>query len=272
MTTFLRTPEMKEYVEDLDEAVIGYQYHTNHRDCSAGADSKRRLYIKRGPDGWMFYCHHCNAKGYLRTADKMYRAPRTLLPSDVLPHSPMTTVVQGLCEDKYEGDLNKWPVEARIWWLSYGLDETDAKHHNVQWVDETQRLFMPCGGTWVGRGFDRDGAKYLHYKVSDAGEFVSLPYGDHRMVIVEDTVSAFKVHKAGLNALALLGTTANARDIHLVSYYKSVYIWLDPDTAGQMGAVKVYKQLSGMVDMVCNINAAQPKECSLEEIRRLCRA
>jgi hypothetical protein len=260
--TFLRTPEMKEYVEELDEAVIGYQYHTNHRDCSAGEDVKRRLYIKRAPDGWMFYCHHCGNKGYLRAADKMYRGMPV-----VHSTSPFSHVVKMLSAGLGVDDVSLWPVEARIWWYSYDLDDADAKRYNVQWSGAFARLFMKAGGTWVGRGFDK-GSRYVRYRETDMPAFFFHEGRIHDITVVEDVVSAYKVHKAGYNVLALLGTKASEQQLDLLYNYKHVNIWLDPDTPGQLGACALYKRINGICD-VMNVLTEQPKEVSYFRIKEL---
>ena len=261
--TFLRTLEMKEYVEELDEAVIGYQYNTNHRDCSAGEDVRKRLYIKRAPDGWMFYCHHCGNKGYLRAADKMYRG----MPVAIDDSPKISHVVKMLSKGLGVADVSMWPTEARIWWYSYDLNDADALRFNVQWDNTRQRLFMKAGGTWVGRGFGK-GGRYVCYK-----ETTDLPYFYYsgilnKIVVVEDVVSAYKVHKAGYNVLALLGTKASDRDLELLYNYEDVIIWLDPDHPGQIGACELYKRINGVSD-VMNVLAEQPKEVSYSRIKEL---
>ena len=262
---FLRTPEMKEYVEDLDEAVIGYQYNTNHRDCSAGKDVKRRLYIKRAPDGWMFYCHHCGNKGYLRAADKMYRGVAEAF--DGIKTPVITDLVGALSKGFYERDVLLWPVEARIWWYSYDLNNEDACIYNAQWDNAHKRLFMQAGGTWVGRGFGK-GSKYVCYKQTDMPAFFWHKYRDGGVTVVEDVVSAYKVHKAGYNVLALLGTKASDKHLDLLYKFKRVNVWLDPDTPGQIGATELFKRINGVCDVV-NIVAEQPKEVSYSRIKEL---
>lgn len=260
---FLRTPEMKEYVEDLDEAVVGYQYHTNHRDCSAGEDRKKRLYIKRAPDGWMFYCHHCGVKGYLRAADKMYRSVPSL---DVSDYRAVSSITKELEAGEGDSDVSKWPVEARIWWYSYDLNDEDAKRWCLYYGD---RLFMRAGGTWVGRSFASGRNKYVNYK--HTGKPAYFYYHDSltSITVVEDVVSAYKVHKAGYNVLALLGTKASTEELELITrFYEHVNVWLDPDTPGQMGATELFKRVNGLCS-VMNVVAPQPKEVSYSRIKEL---
>lgn len=260
---FLRTPEMKEYVEDLDEAVIGYQYNTNHRDCSAGEDVKRRLYIKRAPDGWMFYCHHCGNKGYLRAADKMYRG----MPAADVKTPTSSAIIDSLSKGLFEEEVKLWSTEARIWWYSYDLNDVDAVRFNVQWDVARGRLFMKAGGTWVGRGFGK-GGRYVCYKQTDTPAYFYYSDSHNKIVVVEDVVSAYKVHKAGYNVLALLGTKASDKQLELLYNYKDVIIWLDPDHPGQMGATELFKRINGVSD-VMNVLAEQPKEVSYSRIKEL---
>ena len=43
---------------------IGQQVSINHAGCSAGNDTKHRLYIKRTDRGIVAYCHHCSESGF----------------------------------------------------------------------------------------------------------------------------------------------------------------------------------------------------------------
>ncbi len=254
---FLRTPEMMEYVEDLADAPVDYQYHTNHRDCPAGSDSKRRLYVKRAPDGWMFYCHHCNNKGYLRVKDYVHRADEVTKP-------PTPYVAHEFAKQLSVGTWLKrgWSSEARLWWASYGLTDLDARQHHVQFADN--RLCIAWYGTWSCRGFNTT-PKWLTY--TSATPMSHEVEGRRAIVLVEDVLSAIKIKNAGYAVLPLFGTSINTQHKAICARYDSVVVWLDDDVAGQKATATAMKEIS--FNPVITIRHKQPKECSYAEIKEM---
>ena len=253
---FLRPPEMMEYVEDLADAPVEYQYHTNHRDCPAGADSKRRLYVKRAPDGWMFYCHHCNHKGYLRVKDYVYRADELTRPEKV-------TLSNTFVNELSVGTWLKrgWSAEARLWWASYGLTELDATQHNVQFAND--RLCISWFGTWSCRGFNA-APKWLMYP-SAFTMYHSAGDDLKQVVLVEDVLSAIKIKNAGYSVMPLFGTAINTQHKAICAQHDSVIVWLDDDVAGQKATATAIKEIS--FNPVLTVRYKQPKECSYAEIK-----
>lgn len=273
---FLRTDEMKQYItEARGEMAINTQTHVNHRDCTAGMDRKKRLYIKRTPDAFLFYCQHCGYKGYYRTVDRLHRASHYVDHALVEKTSghPLAELKQQLDELEHERDINEWPVEARIWWLSYGLDQHDASLHNVQWDSFSHRLWMSLGGVWQGRSFDMSpsGNKYVTLATDDLG--LSLICGDSDpeapTVLVEDMVSAYKVYKAGRNVLCLMGTKlAPKNKAWLVERDRGVIVWLDDDEAGWVASMKIRTELIPTI-RIASVKHYQPKEVDIETIKSL---
>lgn len=59
------TIDLEQYKEDIQFLSDGQQINVDHRDCPAGTDTRKRLYLKRTSSGAVLaYCHHCNSKGY----------------------------------------------------------------------------------------------------------------------------------------------------------------------------------------------------------------
>lgn len=264
--TFLRTPEMQEYIKELPDAVpTDYQCNVNHRDCDAGTDTKERLYIKRAPDGWLFYCHHCGKKGYYRLKDVMHRAMGTA--AYEAPTPPASEIVTRLERCHYDVAVTRWPPEARLWWYSYEMEDHDAYAHAVQWVPSYRRLFMKAGGTWVGRSFT-DKRRYVSYRQDASPAMFINDLRATKVVIVEDVVSAYKVHKAGFNVLALLGTSISDAEIVAIKHYPSVRIWLDNDVAGMKATTELCRRIWWTTD-VATFVYDQPKETPFYKIKEM---
>lgn len=259
-------------MQTYDFPAVGQQIAVNHEDCPAGVDTKKRLYIKRTPDAVLFYCHHCSQRGYYRTHDVNYRASEVVAVPDESSHLIRKTAVD-LSHTVGEVDMEKWSIEARLWWLSYGLEQEDATKHQVQWYN--QRLWLNAGGTaWQGRVFRNDGScKYLTLSITKhmPAMFLADVFNE-QLVVVEDLVSAYKLNKAGYNVMCLMGTSLS--DVHLAKAitYKSVDVWLDEDAAGMSAARVIMNQLKPLVVAPRMVCFKQPKEATYKQIKELLHA
>jgi len=268
---FLRTDEMKKYLEDRDMLHgLATQIHVNHEDCPAGVDTKARLYIKRAPDGVMFYCHHCGSKGYYRLKDRLYRVSEVVTIEGASKEPDYGMLLDDLNVDKYERPMDEWSPAARLWWASYGFTEDDARYFGVQFYAERLWLYA-ANKLYQGRSFVGL-PKYL-----TLGNKNQLCYFRHTVeptfTIVEDLLSMYKVYKSGGNVICLLGTSMN--DVvksYVAEQATKVVLWLDDDTAGWNAATSIYTQLHGLVPDVRTIKDRQPKEHGLDFIKGIINA
>ena len=250
------------------------QVNVNHDECSAGTDTKKRLYVKRVEDGrnntYLFYCHHCGNRGSLKY-DGLLRIEEVAKETLVTTKSSAVELLTVL--DKHRHGvftIDFWSLDAKVWWYTYNLDKDDAIRHCVQYNNVDDRLWLKVAdGLWQGRGF-RDAAKKMkYYTVGDitaSKVFVKNPHST--VMLVEDVVSAYKCAKAGINVLPLLGTTLRPHHLSLVKKYDRVIIYMDNDTAGQKAAVNIYKELSPYTnDLDVIYDMHQPKERHIESLQ-----
>jgi DNA primase len=90
-------------------------------------------------------------------------------------------------------------------------------------------------------------------------------------VIVEDLLSAYKLHYVGYSALCLLGTKLDKGSLPAILLDKPsrVVLWLDDDQAGHEGAMKLFKELNPVFKYITSINMLQPKEISLQDLKEM---
>lgn len=257
---FLRTPEMKEYADSFSHLDVGGMVHVDHLDCPAGKDTKRRLYIKVVDDAVLFFCQHCGCKGVLREHGKVLRASEIEARVDRAMTLPPHEKLRYLIRKEWTSDISEWSKEARLWWHSYGLTQEEATEYNVQW-DERRLWLWGAGSAWQGRAFAGDSPKYLRIDESPNIPAAFYTSEERTWVVVEDLLSAYRVHMAGYNAMCLMGTKVGHREMQVLTHAKRVVVWLDDDEAGQLGAVDLYKRLGWMCD-VRNVVCRQPKEVS----------
>jgi hypothetical protein len=231
--------------------------------CSLGKDAA--LAVTRQKDGWAYYCHRCHEQGFITDdkkspievesmLDKLKKKPRAFnkqaeveLPHDFIP----------LCKD-YDASVCDYqsggpiPWAAYHWLWQYNIQEVEIDKFNVGWSEGYNRVIIPVyeyGGYdgsmarkligWVGREVHCDSkeerkakkiAKYLtrKKKSQDRIYWVAPPKKsrDH-IVIVEDIVSAMKIHKStDMMTLALLNTHVS-NDLMRKCQGRKVHIWLD---------------------------------------------
>lgn len=278
--------EMQTYYEKhISDLSIGKQIHVNHEDCSAGYDSKKRLYILNTGNVVLFKCHHCGESGYLRTERKTYRA------SDLVGHQvgkEDTTATKHKLRGKYAEavDISDGPAAAKLWVYSYGFTDEDCKLYGIK-ADE-YGIYLPV--------YDMGGAlvtlqvrvlnglpKYVteNYLSDQVIGLVRPNRPEYKLehqttILTEDIMSAYKIASAGYYAIPLLGTSVSSLLLERVNDVTSrvnVGIWLDNDLAGMKGSLACLRAIEGVgnknvcVHDLSGYSIQQPKECSLEFLR-----
>ena len=267
MRNMFNQSQMLSLMSDL-ELPMDKQIAVNHEDCPAGTDTKKRLYIKRTPEGVLMFCHHCQTAGFLRTKERVYRLDELGLPKEekVIPSKGKLQLQKEW--ERGNPNLDEWNVQARLWWMSYEMTGADAIYYDVRYSSTLHRLIMRGEGVMQARGFGVT-PKYLTYHSLDTPcrfDGASMHDSTGGIVVVEDLMSAYKCCKAGMDVLALLGTNLHYRDKKfLTSYYTTVHLWLDNDLAGQTASVKIGKELSGLVNVRQHTHY-QPKDVPLAEL------
>lgn len=258
--------EMQRIVTSYPEPLpVGKEVRINHAECPMGVDRKRRLYLKNNGDGVMMYCFHCGQKGFLRAPDKIKRADELAC----IPHADTLTetLLRGEKDVKVlwaEGEPNVciWPTEARLWWYSYEMTDTDALTYRVKWSDEAGRLLLYANDTcYQGRGFNVL-PKYLTWKWGNDVVHFLTPEAK-RVIVVEDLVSSYKLHKAGCSVVCLMGTKLDDLTTDFIcANFTEALVWLDNDVAGKVGAQAAYTRLHQMIEC-STMSIHQPKELPL---------
>lgn len=274
MKLYFKRAEMEEYLPEID---LAGEVHVNHVDCPAGRDTRKRLYIKTTPDAHLFYCHHCQMRGYYRTTERLHRISEIIEPNERVEEIGVlnTEMLESLNEGVGINNVDEWPIGAKLWWLSYELDQSIASRNHVQWFKD--RLWLNAqGNCWQGRLFINDWSKhtpattykYLTIKQND-GLRPEWSVGNFKtVVLVEDIVSAYKIHAAGYNAMCMMGCKVSEKLIPYIAAYSDVVVWFDEDDAGFTGSLQAVRQLSP----ICNVRRItyyQPKETPFKKIKEM---
>jgi hypothetical protein len=245
---------------------VGQQIHVNHVGCSAGEDTKRRLYIRRTTTGIVAYCHHCSESGYVgadgsRLGTWVKETVGTVPAKFATP--PRTSAIS---------------TAGAMWLAKYycSLDSTNFAGVEGSPSKVALRLY-DSSGTLIGIQVRNLVAtpKYVTYFYAhkDKGEASWFTNSSKTLVITEDYLSAYRVRTDyGSNSLALLRTSltdSTLRQIFELNYER-IHIWLDPDQAGIDGASKVMKKLKYYLPSTTLIKSIksdkEPKELTKEEL------
>lgn len=274
----------------------GKQVHVNHAGCTAGTDTKERLYVKRNSDGSVVaYCHHCGKRGVSgkRSPVVGYRSYR----SDPLGRGsfqdqrkereryvagdagisdgrPLALPADATCDEAH------WPARARHFITGVGVDAQEVARKGWAYSPRYDRVIIPVFDTVAGgllgyqaRRLDDDKAQPKYITVRDKSKGVSRLYysvcnlGTKTCVLVEDALSAEKVGKFS-DCIALLTTTGDdALKDKLLGKYDHVIIWLDDDnTDVKRKQLDLVRMLDPYVKVSVVRTSKDPKRHSKEEI------
>ena len=229
---------------------VGNQINLNHEGCGAGTDTKKRLYIKRVVGGVVAYCHHCSDKGFYRELSPDGTSLRKWLTgkSDAETYD----IERNSAYSVWNISTNEFNANALSWLSTYDLLPNNTEYYrssirgNIVMGLRTEKneLF----GIQVRR-FDTvrqpKYTTYLRQKTSYDSAFFLQDTSRKVLVITEDYTSAYRVWRdTNIPSLALLKTSMSAFTQDLVTTLfqdKIIYLWLDPDEAGNK-ATKILTQ------------------------------
>jgi len=251
----------------------GQQINVNHIGCSAGTDTKARLFIKRDGDRLLGYCHHCavgGAKGgaprsHIRGGQANVVDYNVVLPQDVV----------------YRHDMCN--VHANVWLNAAGLTQEERDAYHIGWSPSQGRVILPVysydGLTLLAYQRrrvlpDDKMPKYLTTRRKDTRHPV-LFGKQHRasdtVVIVEDIMSAIKVNRVA-KSVALLGTTLpDWLLFKLAVEADRAVVWLDNDNAQVRSKQReIRRKLLQFMDEVFIVAGDKdPKLHSTDDIRNI---
>lgn len=236
--------------------------------CGIGSGSKAAT-VNHNPKYYNCNCHACalnvsKSKGKLSLAEltelkKLNEA--ALAPQAIALPLGFTTDI---------------PLEGRQWLYSCGITPHLWQTLGIGWSDATKRVVMPMYNeagklVWLQQRAVLEGQtpKYLQPSATKKYTYsVGRTTKSHCAVIVEDIASAIRINATGcpVDGHSLLGTSMNMWQLNLLSEYKVVGVWLDPDTAGERGTKKLMRSLSLLTEVVVITSDKDPKKLTDAEI------
>ena len=263
---------------------MGSQIKTNHHRCTAGIDTKSRLYIKRVVGGVVGYCHHCNDKGFYRELSPDGTNLRKWLSGkkDGVKYNLHRQPIEQILKEHLSHDYT-YNTAALNWLLNQGVGVSETQFYKPSRYGNIIMLLHDIHSHIFGiqqRNFTKPDLKYQTYlgvgSVQDAAFFITSASEHPVLYITEDYTSAYRIHRdTGRSSVALLKTSlsANTEEFIRSLNYSFVYVWLDPDKAGMDGARRIKNRLDYLLPRsttIINITPTmdkEPKELSVAELK-----
>lgn len=269
-----------DYKQHADDLARGEQVKVDHDDCTAGVDTKQRLYIKRTDDGKrvLAYCHNCGLSGsYSEDVFGHLQAKKNSGHAFGRGRRSYT----GLPKD-CETSPTEWTSAARAWVFKFGFRDSEVESAGITYSPSLDRVVLPC--TVDGEEFGYQSRrlsvhdpkpKYLTeakkrplfstYKCQDT-TIIHPP-----LVICEDILSALKSSRFA-DSVALLTSTPNNNVISWIvnQGYTKFIVFLDNDNRQvRESQRKLRDRLSVFGEVEVILADRDPKEHTNQELRGL---
>jgi hypothetical protein len=258
----------QEVIDTIDSQrwTLGQSVRITHVGCSDGKDPA--LSITRSVCGWLYHCYRCGeASGFI--SSERCTPEDVLKQVNLLNDEPAYEVVESV---QFPSDAlsivnvtaNKIELSPTVpsgvftWLWRYHVSTVMMAKYDLKWSPSYQRLIFPLYDTillsggevgikllgWLGRDVvprtkaerrEKKIPKWLTKRNKSSKHFYyHIVSESTSIVIVEDVVSAIRVHEAtGFNTLALNTTFLPTKILLRLRPYKT-YLWLDGNMLKKM--------------------------------------
>ena len=290
----MNIPQEIQQVIDSNLA-LGHNVKIRHRtridgtNCSVGKSPA--LSIRKIAKGYVFFCHRCGFKGFI--GNEKLSPKRVAVLVKLLERSTAEDTPE---EEAFTMPLDAIPMafnpseeipsEAHSWIWGGGVSSLIIPEYGFRYSPKLKRVIIPiksdCGELigWIGRDpVHRTKAcreqfgipKYIFAKKKGIREriyYKLLSKDCNKWVIVEDVLSAIRVHReTGYNTIALLNTSVTNQLLINLSNAE-VYVWLDSDQLANMMSI-VAKAVTFGIKCRYLHTQKDPKEYSNNEIKTI---
>ena len=247
-------------MEQAERLSPGASIKVPHKGCS-NSDS---LWLQHKEDGFSAFCFKCHRRGWkshdaTSMQDYLDRKAAFKAQEEAKSHRGYSLPTDF---------SHQLPIRAAVWLASNGFTPTLSNTYKVGWSELFQRVILPVN-KYVGftaRAVYKNQAKYVERLAYNALPYMPSIVPSRAAVITEDWMSA-AVCSQVCHAYPLLGTTADHLLIAALLEYKHVFVWLDPDKAGQYGTCKLMKNLRLVTDTTIVKSKHDPKFYSKRDIK-----
>lgn len=216
-------------------------------------DSAHCFVITRKRNGFSMWCHRCHTKYWIPVKSPSSSAILNELhkrAADTKQSASVVTRKVTLPSD-FTTDI---PASGLLWLRTYGVGEDEIRKYRFGYSPRLDRLILPVFRDgelvfWQGRNLSSDTTRPKYMNVRSQRSDIVLFVNNHtsKVVLVEDILSCLAVARAGVSAVALLGSYVKMdllRDVLVDTDIECIKVWLDPDKRQE--ACKYAKQLRAL--------------------------
>jgi len=258
----------KDIIQEIKSLAAEQKNDREYRyNCPVCGDTRKRLYIKKEKTKIYAHCFNGGCKLNIKgLVIPIYQSYKEILKSPI-PKSYKFGNIQ---------IVNNLPQEYLNFLLKY-LDYNFVSYllHKgiVGYSMVYDRIMFKCNGGYIGRSINQL-PKWVKFGAKFFVAGTNYLKSNSKIVIVEDCISALKVAQNALCCtIALLGIQM---PLEIKSFVRSqnmanerhIFIWLDKDSAGIKGALKLKKELD-IFSQVHILNHREPKLCLAREIKEV---
>lgn len=221
--------------------------------CEPDKVTSHGFVVTRRRNGFSMWCHRCHTKYWIPIKSPSSSAILNELhkrAADTKQSASVVTRKVTLPSD-FTTDI---PASGLLWLRTYGVGEDEIRKYRFGYSPRLDRLILPVFRDgelvfWQGRNLSSDTTRPKYMNVRSQRSDIVLFVNNHtsKVVLVEDILSCLAVARAGVSAVALLGSYVKMdllRDVLVDTDIECIKVWLDPDKRQE--ACKYAKQLRAL--------------------------
>lgn len=244
--------------------------------CEPDRRTSHGFVVTRKRHGFSMWCHRCHTKYWIPTTSPSSGAilndlRRRAAGKQTTATSVVTSKVT--LPSDYTTDI---PASGLLWLRTYGVSDDEIRRYHFGYSPRLDRLILPVFRDgelvfWQGRNLSTDTSrpKYMNVRSNRSDIVMFVDKHTSKVVLVEDILSCLTVARAGVSAVALLGSYVKMELLKTVlqsTDIKCIKVWLDPDKRQE--ACKYAKLLSayGYAASPVVLSTKDPKLYDTEEV------
>lgn len=243
-----------DYTDKIGHLSVGESIKINHLGCSESNSMK----VTEQVEGTLFYCFKCCSTAFKSS----FNSPRERLRRQTIFEETMR-IKADVSYDLPADSSQTLPSDALVWLGTGGWTLEMMRQYRIQWSEKLSRVILPVSPIgYTARAVSKwQNPKYLEKAPRNAYWVSSVQHKDlTSCVICEDILSAGRCGEF-MQSYSILGTSISTTTLSMLSKYKRVYIWLDPDRGGISGVKSMYRRLCLVCEEVIVVHSKSDPKC-----------
>ena len=180
--------------------------------CEPDKVTSHGFVVTRKRNGFSMWCHRCHTKYWYPVKSPSSSAILSELHRRAVGNKDNASVVtkKVTLPSDFTADI---PASGLLWLRTYGVNEDEIRRYHFGYSPRLDRLILPVFRDgelvfWQGRNLSSDTSrpKYMNVRSQRSDIVLFVNNQTSKVVLVEDILSCLAVARAGVSAVALLGS------------------------------------------------------------------